>query len=58
VLTSRLLPGARLITVQGYGHTELANPSTCAQDYVASYLINGTLPKANATCAQDATPFP
>ena len=58
VLTSRLLPDARLITVQGYGHTELANPSTCAQDYIAGYLINGALPKAGATCAQDATPFP
>ena len=58
VLTSRLLPGARLITVQGYGHTELGNPSTCAQDDIAGYLINGTLPKADATCQQDATPFP
>jgi pimeloyl-ACP methyl ester carboxylesterase len=58
VLTSRLLPGARLITVQGYGHTELANPSTCAQNDIASYLTNGVLPKAGATCQQDAVPFP
>jgi len=58
VLTSHLLPGARLITVQGYGHTELANPSTCAQNYIAGYLTNGALPKAGATCQQDATPFP
>ncbi len=58
VLTSRLLPGARLITVQGYGHTELANPSTCAQNDIASYLTNGVLPKAGATCQQDAIPFP
>ena len=58
VLTSRLLPGARLITVQGYGHTELANPSTGAQNAIASYLINGVLPKAGATYQQDAIPFP
>jgi pimeloyl-ACP methyl ester carboxylesterase len=58
VLTAHLLPGARLVTVQGYGHTELANPSACAQDYIAGYLTKGALPKAGATCQQDATPFP
>lgn len=58
VLSSRLYPGARLITVRGYGHTELANPSTCAQDDIAGYLLNGVLPNVGATCEQDATPFP
>ena len=57
-LTAQLLPDAHLVTVQGYGHTELGNPSACAQDYIAGYLLNGTLPKAGATCQQDAVPFP
>lgn len=57
-LTARLLPGGHLITVQGYGHTELGNPSTCAQDYIAGYLLHGSLPKVDATCQQNATPFP
>ena len=57
VRTARLLPGARLITVSGYGHTELANPSTCAQDYLARYLINGVPPGAGAACEQNTPPF-
>jgi TAP-like protein len=57
VLTERLLPGARLITIKGYGHTELANPSTCAQNYIASYLINGVLPSTGTTCRQNTPPF-
>ncbi|MBO0748569.1 MAG: alpha/beta hydrolase, partial [Acidimicrobiaceae bacterium] len=58
VLSSHLFPGAHLITVQGFGHTELANPSTCAQSDVASYLIDGVLPVKGATCEQDGKPFP
>jgi pimeloyl-ACP methyl ester carboxylesterase len=52
------LARARLLTVRGYGHTEIANPSTCATNYELSYLQNGTLPPAGTTCQQDATPFP
>jgi pimeloyl-ACP methyl ester carboxylesterase len=57
VLTARLLPGARLITVKGYGHTELGNTSTCAQRHLARYLIKGVLPKPGATCQQNIPPF-
>lgn len=57
VRAAHILPGARLITVQGYGHTELANPSTCAQNLIAAYLINGVLPSQGATCAQNVPPF-
>ena len=56
--TAKLLPNAHLVTVRGYGHTVLANPSTCAENYVAGYLLSGTLPEAGATCQQDAIPFP
>jgi pimeloyl-ACP methyl ester carboxylesterase len=57
VRTARLLPGARLITIKGYGHTELANPSTCAQKHIARYFVNGVLPGTGATCKQNTPPF-
>ncbi len=52
------LARARLLTVRGYGHTEIANPSRCATNYEVSYLQTGALPPAGATCRQDAKPFP
>jgi pimeloyl-ACP methyl ester carboxylesterase len=52
------LADARLLVVNGFGHTVLINPSTCAQDYIADYLINGLTPPLGATCTQDRTPFP
>lgn len=45
------------LTVDGFGHTELLNPSQCAQDHIAAYLIDGTLPPDGARCAQDYAPF-
>jgi hypothetical protein len=48
----------RLLTVEGFGHTELLNPSRCAQDAISGYLIDGTLPPMRATCEQDNKPFP
>jgi pimeloyl-ACP methyl ester carboxylesterase len=58
VAMSRDLDRARLLTVDGYGHTEAANPSTCATDYEISYLLTGALPPAGTVCPQNATPFP
>jgi pimeloyl-ACP methyl ester carboxylesterase len=49
---------ARLLTVRGYGHTEIGNPSTCAANYELSYLQTGALPPAGTVCQQDGTPFP
>lgn len=51
------LSNGHLLTVDGFGHTELLNPSRCAQNYVASYLINGNLPPTGTRCAQDSPPF-
>jgi pimeloyl-ACP methyl ester carboxylesterase len=45
------------LTVDGFGHTELLNPSRCAQDHIAAYLIDGTLPPDGARCVQDYAPF-
>jgi pimeloyl-ACP methyl ester carboxylesterase len=54
---AKALWDGRLLTVDGFGHTQLLNPSRCAQDYVADYLIDGSLPPAGARCAQDFAPF-
>jgi pimeloyl-ACP methyl ester carboxylesterase len=50
------LPGARLLTLDGFGHTSLAQ-STCVDRYTAAYLIHGALPPAGATCRPDHQPF-
>jgi pimeloyl-ACP methyl ester carboxylesterase len=58
VAMTRDLARARLLTVDGYGHTEAANPSTCATRYEIRYLFTGALPPPGTVCQQDATPFP
>jgi TAP-like protein len=57
VAMSHDLARARLLTVQGYGHTEFTNPSTCATSYEVRYLTTGALPPAGTVCRQDGTPF-
>ncbi len=52
-----LLARARLLTVDGYGHTALLNPSSCADALVGRYLVSGTLPPEGTVCRQDAVPF-
>ena len=52
------LGNGRLLTVNGFGHTELLNPSTCAQQHIAAYLIDLTLPPEGTSCRQDRPPFP
>ncbi|MFI6497812.1 alpha/beta hydrolase [Nonomuraea typhae] len=54
---TRELSRARLLTVDGYGHGVILNPSTCADRHQTAYLINGTLPPEGAVCTQDAAPF-
>jgi len=58
VAMARDLARARLLTVNGYGHTEFLNPSTCDTGYETSYLTTGALPPAGTICQQNATPFP
>jgi pimeloyl-ACP methyl ester carboxylesterase len=58
VAMSRDLARARLLTVDGYGHTEAGNPSTCATNYETRYLLTGALPPPRTTCKENATPFP
>ena len=58
VAMSRDLARARLLTVDGYGHTEFYNPSTCAVSYEISYMETGELPPAGTVCQQATPPFP
>lgn len=57
IAMTRDLARARLLTIDGFGHTELPNPSTCAIDYEVSYFTTGALPPAGTVCQQNGTPF-
>ena len=52
-----ILHDATLLTVGGYGHTELLNPSSCASGHITNYLIDGKLPADGTSCQQDQQPF-
>jgi len=54
---ARELGNARLLSVNGYGHTVLRNPSACAARHEAAYLIEGTLPPEGSVCWPDRPPF-
>ena len=57
VALSHDLARARLLTIDGYGHTEFANPSTCATNDLVRYLLTGALPPKGTICRQNGTPF-
>ncbi|WP_280722577.1 alpha/beta hydrolase [Kitasatospora sp. MAA4] len=51
------LARGRLLTVDGYGHTVLGNPSACAADSEVRYLVSGELPARGTVCEPDRRPF-
>ncbi|WP_328321189.1 alpha/beta hydrolase [Kribbella sp. NBC_00382] len=51
-----LFPDARLLTVEGYGHTTLFK-SSCADSRITKYLTTLTAPADGTTCGQDYKPF-
>jgi pimeloyl-ACP methyl ester carboxylesterase len=57
VAMTRALARARLLTMEGYGHTALLNPSACVNRHESRYFIAGALPPKGARCAQDGSPF-
>jgi pimeloyl-ACP methyl ester carboxylesterase len=57
IVLSHELADARLLVVDGYGHTEFLNPSTCASDYETDYFLTGTLPPVGTVCHQNLAPF-
>ena len=44
------LANGHLLSVDGFGHTVLLNPNRCAQDHVASYLIDGAAACRRPVC--------
>ncbi|NUK03439.1 alpha/beta fold hydrolase [Streptomyces lunaelactis] len=54
---ARELADARLLTLNGYGHTALDNPSSCVNEHAVRYFLSGVLPPVGATCEQDTPPF-
>jgi hypothetical protein len=54
---ARQLARARLLTVDGYGHGELPNPSAGANRHVDRYLIDKVLPPKGTSCEQTTQPF-
>jgi len=57
VAMSHELADARLLTVDGYGHTALANPSNCVATAEDGYFVTGTLPPPGTVCHQNALPI-
>ena len=57
VSTSRELTNARLLTLDGWGHTAFLQGSACIDRAESAYLISGTLPDGGTTCLPDAPPF-
>ena len=51
------LADARLLTVNGYGHTALGNPSGCVNQIEDKYFVTGALPPPGTVCQQDRAPF-
>jgi pimeloyl-ACP methyl ester carboxylesterase len=50
VAMSRQLARARLLTVDGYGHSALFSPSSCTGHYETRYLIDLILPAPGTRC--------
>ena len=57
VQMAKELARARLLTVDGYGHTALLNPSRCVNNYESNYFVKGALPPNGTVCHQNQRPF-
>lgn len=50
------LANARLLTVEGFGHT--SQDSVCVTQARTAYLLEGVAPPSGTVCTQDLPPFP
>ncbi|MDQ3694871.1 MAG: alpha/beta hydrolase, partial [Chloroflexota bacterium] len=58
MIAAETLANARLLTIDGWGHGFfLAGRSSCADEHMATYLIDGSLPPVGTVCAEDVAPF-
>jgi pimeloyl-ACP methyl ester carboxylesterase len=51
------LTNARLLVIDGGGHTGMYVPSTCGEQAKREYLFSGVLPPETTACAADKRPF-
>lgn len=51
------MPGARLLTIDGTGHTSLTQPSECAERVLVDYLVDGALPARGLVCEVEHSLF-
>jgi TAP-like protein len=54
--TAEIMPNARLLTLDGSGHTSLFL-SRCIDRHVSAYLLTGQVPPDGTVCAADEVPF-
>jgi pimeloyl-ACP methyl ester carboxylesterase len=57
VRAQRRMADARLLTVDGWGHTSLGHFSSCARQVMDQYLIGQVAPANGRHCPPDAGPF-
>ena len=57
VAMARQLARARLLTLDGYGHTSGADPSACVFRAYVAYLVQLRLPPRGTVCQPDRVPF-
>ncbi|MFJ2835063.1 alpha/beta hydrolase [Nocardia sp. NPDC087230] len=51
------LAHARVVVIEGAGHSSMYVPSTCAEHVKRDYLFTGQLPPADLRCGIDRSPF-
>jgi pimeloyl-ACP methyl ester carboxylesterase len=56
VKVAGLMPGSRLLTMDGWGHTSLF-ASACIDEAITRYLVDQALPPQGTICPQDHAPF-
>jgi len=54
---ARELAQGQLLSVNGYGHTVLRNPSACVARHEVAYLLTGVVPPLGTVCSPDSPPF-
>ncbi|MBB3084111.1 alpha/beta hydrolase [Geodermatophilus sabuli] len=58
VAASQLLPGSRLLSYAGWGHTAYFSAGNyCVDSHVTRYLVAGELPAAGTVCEPEGSPF-
>jgi hypothetical protein len=55
---SQLLPGSRLLSYAGWGHTAYFSAGNfCVDSHVTRYLVTGDVPAAGTVCQPEGSPF-